>query len=129
MSEFQINDYLLQKECDELAAEIAAEFSPGTLAENRDDMMDRAHETADGHQWVIYNYKALMICAHCDTSEGESFLDDIDFQWVQGESTIYTVATSIVYGEMRARIETALEELIEADEEPDDEDEDENDAA
>lgn len=126
MSEFQINDYLLQKECDELAAEIAAEFSPGTLAENRDDMMDRAHETADGHQWVIYNYMALMLCAHCDTNHGEDFLSDVG---VPDEPDIYKLACAIAYGEMRARIETALEELIEADEEPDDEDEDENDAA
>ena len=117
MSDFQINDHILSKECDELAAEIAAEFNAGELEASRDEMMDRAHEMADGHEWVIYNHKALMLCAHCDTGMGDEFLDDTGFEWVQGESTIYTVATTIAYGEMLGRIRVALEELIEADEE------------
>lgn len=117
MSDFQINDHLLTKECDALAKEIFDDV----LAENpdsepedlREDMFDRAHETADGHEWVIYNYQALMLCAHCDTSNGEAFLDDVGLAWKQGESTIYTVATAIAYGEMRARIEQDIQQLIE----------------
>lgn len=116
MSDFQINDHLLTKECDAIAKEIF----DNVLAENpdsepedlREDMFDRAHETADGHEWVIYNYKALVLCAHCDTSDGEDFIDDIGFEWKQGESTIYTVATAVAYGEMRARIEQELQCLI-----------------
>lgn len=118
MTDFQINDYLLSKECDALAAEIVADFKEDlaadeTLEDKRDEMMDRAHEDADGHAWVIYNYQALMLCAHCNTSNGESFLDDVGFEWNQGESTIYTVATTIAYGEMRARIEQEIDRLIE----------------
>lgn len=124
MSDFQINDYILTKECDGIAAEIFAEIMADadddeTAEDKRDDMFDRAHETADGHEWVIYNYKALMLCAHCDTTQGEEFLDDTGFEWVQGESTIYTVATAIAYGEMRARIESELSGLIGAAEEED----------
>lgn len=119
MSEFQINDHLLTKECDGLAADIFAEIvakldEGEEPSDKRDEMDDRAHEKVDWHEWVIHNFKALMICAHCDTSEGESFLDDIGFQWVQSESTIYTVATTIVYGEMRARVMAEIDQLIEA---------------
>ena len=119
MSAFQINDHLLTRECDGLAAdifaEIVAELDEGDEPSDKRDEMDyRARETVDAHEWVIDNFKALMICAHCDTSEGESFLDDIGFQWVQGESTIYTVATSIVYGEMRARVMAEIDQLIDA---------------
>lgn len=117
MSDFQINDYLLTKECAALAKDIfdetMAEHSDSEPEDLREDMFDRAHEAADGHEWVIYNYRALMLCAHCDTSDGEDFLDDVGFEWNQGESTIYTVATAIAYGEMRARIEQDIQQLIE----------------
>lgn len=86
--------------------------NPGVDPEEfRDDMSDRAHETADGHEWVIYNHKALMICAHCNTEYGDDFLSEIGFKWTQ-DSTIYSVATAIVFGEMRGRIEFRLSELI-----------------
>ena len=120
-TEFQINDYLLTKECDQLARDIFEETledmaDDETPDQYRDAMNERAHETADGHEWVIYNYKALMLCAHCNTDRGEEFLDDIGFEWTTGESTIYTVATAIAYGEMRARIEETLNDLLDADE-------------
>ena len=118
MSDFQINDYLLSKECDDLAAAVVADFKEDlaadeTLEDKRDEMMDRAHENTNKHTWVIYNYQSLMLCAHCDTENGEAFLDDVGFEWNQGESTIYTVAAAIAYGEMRARIEQEIDRLIE----------------
>lgn len=119
MSDFQISDYLLQRECEALAADIFADI----VAEMADDetpedyrakMSDRAHEDAGGHQWVIYNHMALMLCAHCDTSNGDAFVDDVGINWTPGESTIYTVATALAYGEIKGRIEAALNELAEA---------------
>lgn len=101
-----ITDYGLTRECEALAKEI---FEEGG---DQKEMFDRAHEYADSHEYVIYNWQALQLCANCDTSQGESFLDDIGFEWKQGESTIYTIATTIAYGEIRARIETALNDLV-----------------
>lgn len=81
MTDFQINDYLLTKECCEVAREIFEDVtkrSPDIEPEQlRDVMGERAHEDADMHEWVIYNHKALMLCAHCDTSNGEEFLSDV----------------------------------------------------
>lgn len=115
MSDFQISDHLLTKECDALAAEIFAETiakldDDETPDDYRDQMDDQAHETADGHEWVIYNYKALMICAHCDVSEGEAFLEDVG---MPEDVTIHKLACVIVYGEMRARITQEIERLCE----------------
>ena len=114
MSEFQISDYMLSTECKVLAqdifADIMADARDETPEDMRDAMTERAHETADGHQWVIYHYKALMLCAHCDTSHGEEFLEDTG---MPETPTFYGLATIIAYGEMLARIEESLSELIE----------------
>lgn len=125
MSDFQINDNILTKECRALAREIFDYVMTGNEGENpedyRDDMDEQAHQTADGHEWVIYNYKALMICAHCDVSNGEEFLEDVG---MPEEVTIHKLACAIVYGEMRAQIMEAIDALIEewepAEEEGDD---------
>lgn len=102
MTEFQINDHILQAECEMIARDIMEEI------DDLEDAYDRAHEWADGHSWVIYHHKALMLCAHCDTSEGEQFLEDTG---MPEKPTFYGLATLIAYGEMRARIEEALREL------------------
>lgn len=114
MTDFQINDHILTKECDELAAEIFAEaiadMADDETPENyRDEMSDRAHETADGHEWVIYNYKALMLCAHCNTENGEDFMDDVG---APSEPDIYKLACMLAFGEMRARIEQEIDRLV-----------------
>lgn len=119
MTEFQINDHLLQKECAELAREIFDEVMEDKAGDHpedyRDEMDERAHETADGHQWVIYTYKAHMLCAHCDVSNGEEFLADVG---VGPDPTYDSLGTMIAYGEMRARIMAEIDELIEAWEPP-----------
>lgn len=124
---FEINDHLLSKECDELARDIFDEVMSGANGETAEDMRDtmdeRAHEAADGHEWVIYNHKALMLCAHCNTEQGEGLLADVG---VQEPSDIYKLACVIAFGEMRGRIMDEIERLIEEwepEEEADDADE------
>ena len=139
MTDDRITDYALTKECEALAAEIfdavkAEHIDPEAPwdfdpEDYRDEMDDRAHESADGHQWVIYTYKAIQLCAECNTDEGEAFLEDV------GPSQPITfggLETQIAYGEMRARIMASIDELIEgytAPEEPDEDEEDEEDDA
>lgn len=125
MTEFKIDDYILQKECEELAQDIFDDVLQFNLGISENDLRkkcdERAHEDADSHEWVIYNHKALMMCAHCDVSRGEEFLEDVG---MPEDPTIYSLATSIAYGEMRARIMDAIETLIEnreTEEEEDDE--------
>lgn len=115
MTDFQINDHILQKECETLADEFLEEFADdikaGELDTVRDGAIEWAHQTADSHQWVIYNYKALQLCANCDTSYGETFADDC-FHWKPNESTIYSVATAIAYGEINGRINAEIAEKL-----------------
>jgi hypothetical protein len=116
MSDFQINDHILTKECESLAADIFAEYvaklgEDETPEDYRDEMVERAHETADWHEWVVYNYKALMLCAHCDVSQGEEFCDDVGLP--DGPMSLHKIACAIAYGEIRARISAALGGLIE----------------
>ena len=113
MSGFKISDYEFNKECIDLARDIIGDFRSDHSGEDvrdyLDEMLDRAHEVADGHEWVIYNHKALMVCAHCDVSQGEEFLED---NGMPETPTIYSLATTIVYGEMRARIGVAITEIL-----------------
>lgn len=121
-----ITDWELQKRCDEAAAEIfeefkeehGADFDP---ADHLDDMRDRAHDEADGWDWTIYTHKALLICCHCNTDMGEEFLDDVG---MPQEPTLASIASRIVYGEIRGRIEVALQELADDYEPPEIEEED-----
>jgi hypothetical protein len=114
MSDFQITDHILWKECKSLANEIFAEVMADAAEDedaeyHRETMMDRAREAADGHQWTIYNYQALMLCAHCDTNYGEDFLSDIG---TPSEPDIYKLACIIAYGEILGRIGEELDTLI-----------------
>jgi hypothetical protein len=71
MSEFKINDYILEQEAKEIIAQgIIEEKEYGVPA------LEYAQQACDGHQWVIYTYKAMLLCAECDTSAGEEYLED-----------------------------------------------------
>ena len=116
MTEFTIDNYEFHKECERIASEVWEEYADKFGEDGSEywhnifsDMEDCAHETVDGHEWVIYNHKALMICAHCDVNMGEAFLDDIG---MPEKPTIYSLASTIVYGEMRARIMEILDGKI-----------------
>lgn len=116
-TEIEMNDRILDKECEMIAKEIASDVladmaEDETLDDYLDKIDDRIHEIADMHQFVIYSYQALMLCAHCNTDRGDEFIDDIGFEWRSGESTIYSVASVIAYGEMRGRIAEAVSEIL-----------------
>jgi len=71
MSEFKINDYILEQEAKEIITQgIIEEKEYGVPA------LEYAQQACDGHQWVIYTYKAILLCAECDTSAGEEYLED-----------------------------------------------------
>lgn len=70
MNHFKIDNWMLNEECAALAEEAAHEAKTyGTDAEQI------LWEMVDGHEWVIYTYKAIMLCANCDTDDGEEWLE------------------------------------------------------
>ncbi len=99
-SDFALDAYAL-----ECAQDIVAN------CEDLEDAMDQAHEYADQSEYVIYYFKAHSICYHCSTDQGEQFLEDVGGI---PNPTYDTLASAIVYGELRARIESALTDLFDA---------------
>jgi hypothetical protein len=99
-------DYALQQYCEAAARDIFDEADDKT---DTDAMFDRAHENADWCEHVIYYHRALQICANCNTDQGEEFLQEAG---MPETVTFNGLATIIAYGEIRARIEVALQELI-----------------
>lgn len=105
MTEFVINDRILRQEAESLAQEILASYP------DADEARDAVHMTCDGHAWVIYTHKALMLCAHCDTSDGEQWLEDCDSLSVKGD-TLSQIACRIAFATLYCATSEALETLI-----------------
>jgi hypothetical protein len=98
-----MNDYQLNQIADEMAREILAEIS-----EHGGDASDLAHQTVDGCEHVIYHVKAHAICQGCNTDNGEQFLADVGNP---DPVTYDSLATSIAYGELLARVMSAIDEI------------------
>lgn len=100
---------------DAVMAEPLAEVEEGNVVDVdpndwREDMYDATHEAADGCEHVIYYYRAIQICANCNTDRGDEFLEDTG---MPEEITFEKLATIIAYGEIKGRIDEAIDELIE----------------
>lgn len=71
------NQYELEQEAKQIAQDAQEEFLKfGT------DPYDYMHQTCDGHENVIYTYKAIELCQECETDDGEYQLEEIDFRAV-----------------------------------------------
>lgn len=110
-----ISERALQEECESIAQGIfdgaMGDADESTAEDMRDAMNDQSHEECDGHQWVIYHHKAHQLCLNCNTDSGESFLDDTGTP----ETPTYDgLASLIAYGEMLARVQAHLSELVDA---------------
>jgi len=68
MSDFVINDYILNQEARYIVDEILSQAGDG---QDIEEMID---QVVDGHEWVINTYKAYILCAECNTTQGEEML-------------------------------------------------------
>ena len=105
MTDLIINDYVLHTLANDYAQEILEQ------TQDIDDAQDLAHEYADGSEWVIYYYKAHMLCQNCDIADGQYFVDDC---WGDTPMSYDDMATRLAYGELHSRITTALYKLFDA---------------
>jgi hypothetical protein len=103
-----ITDYQLHQECESIAVEVWGETDKD---DSIDDRLEAARETArqyvDGHEYVIYTSKNRQIFANCNTDQGEAFAEKTG---THEPFTIDSAITSVVFGEMLARVETAIYE-------------------
>ena len=107
-----MNDYELTKYAEAAAADIVEEFDiqpDEALDDYEDEFSDKAHEWADQSEHVIYYHKAHDICQNCNVDQGEEWLEEVG----NPEPCTYdALAVAIAYGEFRARIETALQDIL-----------------
>jgi len=103
-----MNDYQLTEYCNGIATDIARDAS------DIDQAMDWATESADSSEHVIYTYKAHKLCLDCNTDQGEDFLSDC-YGSEHGKS-YDDLASIIAYGEIQARIQSAIWSIFEASE-------------
>ena len=68
-----------QYELEQCAIEIATNAQNEFLKFNM-DVYDYMHQVCDGHEDVIYTYKAIQLCANCDTENGEEQLQEIGYE-------------------------------------------------
>ena len=99
-----INDHTLNEYAADIADEIIRECDG-----DRDRAMYHAIDHADGSEWAIYYHKAHELCQNCNIDNGEQFYEDCG-PWV--DITYNRIATIIAYGELRARIEQAIDAKI-----------------
>lgn len=92
MTEFTIDNYTLELEAKRLAQEC---FDAGDT--HGDDPNEYLWQACDGHEWAIYTYKALMLCANCDTSDGEDYLEGLGHEYRNIGAHACVVAFATLY--------------------------------
>ena len=103
MTDFRINDYILRQEAKEIAAAALLEQK-----EYGTDAGEMLNQMCDGHEWVIHTYKAIILCAECDTNEGEDYLDDIGYEKFD---SFANHATQLAYATLLGACHEAYAEL------------------
>lgn len=104
MSEFIINDYTLQNEAKEIAAMAILEAK-----EYGSDPIEMMEQACDGHEWVIYTYKAIKLCAECNTDDGEQYLDDCG---IDQFASFADHATKLSYATLLGACHEAYAEIV-----------------
>lgn len=105
MEDFKINDYILQKEAESIAKDAIEE-----CGNDLDAIQEHIWQTVDGHQWVIYYYQAIQLCANCNTDEGAQFVEDLGME----TGSFEVMATRIAFGELYNRAMQASQEAIDS---------------
>ena len=105
MTDTIINDFVLTEIAKDYAKEIFDQV------DDIDDGYDLSHQFADGSEWVIYYYKAHLLCLNCNTDDGQNFVDEC----FAGKAMTYNeMASAYAYGEIHSRTMSALNDLFEA---------------
>jgi hypothetical protein len=118
MNTENITEYTLRQECESLAKSIIDEY-PGDktdiadIESLRQYAEERAHEDANGHQWVIYTYKASQV-ARIAPNDAEQYLADIYGKPFDGCDTYGDVCTRLAYAALYTGIREELDEMLEA---------------
>lgn len=86
------NQYELEQE--------AKEIAKMAMIEQREfgtDPSDYINQTCEGHECVIYTYKAGLLCLECDRDNAEYQLEEIDYQAVSYADYVTKLAYAILF--------------------------------
>lgn len=86
------NQYELEQEAMRIAKEAMEE-----QANNHIDASEYIHQVCDGHECVIYTYKAGLLCLECDREDGENYLEDLGYQATSYADHVTQLAYSILF--------------------------------
>ena len=120
------NQYELEQEAKSIAK--CAMMEKREYGTNADDYI---HQICDGHESVIYTYKAGLLCLECDRDNAEYHLLEIDYQAASYADYVTRLAYAILFDasitafcelpqdeeeeeEMSAELETEIVQLLAA---------------
>ena len=63
------------------------------------DPYEIIHQLVDGHECVIYTYKAAILCNECDRDNGQAQLDETDFNSTSFDDFVTKLAYAILFDE------------------------------
>ena len=93
------NQYELQKEAKEIAIMAKLEEKEYGM-----EPSDYIHQACDGHECVIYTYKAGKLCLECNRDDAESFLEEIDYRASSYADYVTKLAYAILFSECMAQL-------------------------
>ena len=77
----------------------AKEIAKMAMLEEREygtDPIDYIHQLCDGHECVIYTYKAGLLCLECDRQDGENYLEDMGYKFTDYADHVTKLAYAIL---------------------------------
>ena len=86
------NQYQLEQEAKSIAKMAMAE-----QREYGTDAADYIHQVCDGHESVIYTYKAGLLCLECDRDNAEDHLEEVDYQAASYADYVTRLAYAILF--------------------------------
>ena len=86
------NQYQLEQEAKSIAKMAMAE-----QREYGTDAADYIHQVCDGHESVIYTYKAGLLCLECDRDNAEEHLEEIDYKAASYDDYVTRLAYAILF--------------------------------
>lgn len=105
-----ITEHNLTIECQDIVRFAIFDYGQADTHEDIEDyVQDRIYEAVDGHQWVIYTYRAHELCRECETDRGEAYIDELGMT----PKTYDEFATLIAFGEMLTRCQEMAYDMIE----------------
>lgn len=78
---------------------------------DQDTAQEYIFQTCDGHEVVIYYHKGIQFCADCNTSDGESYLEDCGGIAQDGDS-FGQIACRIAFATLLCASMSCLEEIV-----------------